>query len=201
VTGPNAPSLRSGRRSCSAGGTVLRRSCTINYQFTPTAAGTRTATFTLTDSTPTPADTFTDAFTSVARRNRRTLSSHPAIPDTLVNTTSAASTVTVSNTGTGNLNVTGRNQRTNASDFAITVTLVAHRHLRSRVRSRTCRSSLHHYPDAYAGAHGRGQEALTSLECHHQPEPCLLAGNGIWPAASYVPTVPGPLASERVHRP
>jgi hypothetical protein len=113
-----------GQTNTCAGSVAAGGSCTINVNFTPTAAGTLTGTLTVTDnsngvtgSTQTVALSGTGAGTATASLSAASLifSNQP------ISTTSTAQTVTVTNTGTLSLSIaTATLGGTNVGDFSKT---------------------------------------------------------------------------------
>ena len=87
--------------------------CTVTLLFTPTAAGTRTGTLSLPDSS----DNHTTSLTGTGTAGALTVSlATVSFLDTTINTTSAAKSVTLFNTGNGPLNIAGI---TASGDFGV----------------------------------------------------------------------------------
>jgi pimeloyl-ACP methyl ester carboxylesterase len=105
------------------GGIPGGSSCIINVTFTPTATGTRTGLITITDnaagSPQTVGLTGTGVTSTVGTPAVNLSPSVMDFPDQTLSTTSAAHTVTVTNTGTANLMISSAAiAGTNASDFS-----------------------------------------------------------------------------------
>ena len=99
-----------------------RGSCTVNVTFTPTASGTRTASLAFTDNAAGSPQTVSLSGTGMAPGVSLSASS-VAFGNQLVSTTSAAQTVTLTNSGNAALSITGMAiTGTNASAFAQTNT-------------------------------------------------------------------------------
>ena len=82
--------------------------CTINVSFTPAATGTVTDQFTITDNAPGSPHTFTVTGSGVTQATAVTVApTRLTFPNTNVSSKSAAQTVTITNTGTATLNITG----------------------------------------------------------------------------------------------
>ncbi len=99
-------------------------SCTITATFTPAAASSYSATITVTDNASGSPQTISLSGTGVSTAPKATLSATSiSFPNTAAGTTSAASSVTLSNGGTATLNITSIVLGgTNASDFDETTT-------------------------------------------------------------------------------
>ena len=101
---------------------AVNASCTITVTFVPTAAGTLNAGLTLTDNAPDSPQTVAVTGTGIVPAPLLILNPTSInFSNQLVNATSTAQTVTLTNTGTDSLNVTGITLAgSNASDFAQT---------------------------------------------------------------------------------
>jgi hypothetical protein len=101
---------------------AVNASCTITVTFVPTTVGTLNAGLTLTDSAPDSPQTVAITGTGIVPAPAVTLSPTSLnFSNQLVSTASAAQTMTLTNSGTASLNLTGITLAgTNASDFAQT---------------------------------------------------------------------------------
>ena len=98
-------------------------SCTFSITFMPQAAGTLTATITLTDNASNSPQTVTLTGSGTGVPQATLTPTGLTFPITSINSTSAAQTVTLSNSGTAALSIAGiAVSGTNASDFAETNT-------------------------------------------------------------------------------
>ncbi|HEV2426019.1 MAG TPA: FG-GAP-like repeat-containing protein, partial [Terriglobia bacterium] len=90
-----------------AGSLVVGASCTISVTFTPSSTGTKTAAISIADSAAGSPQTVSLAGTGIVLGFSTTLSSTSlTFPSQVIQTTSAAQTVTFTNTGTPSLNLT-----------------------------------------------------------------------------------------------
>jgi F5/8 type C domain/Abnormal spindle-like microcephaly-assoc'd, ASPM-SPD-2-Hydin len=101
---------------------AVNASCTITVTFVPTAVGTLNAGLTLTDNAPNSPQTLAITGTGIVPAPLLTLSQTSInFSNQIVNAASTAQTVTLTNTGTDSLNMTGISLAgNNASDFAQT---------------------------------------------------------------------------------
>ena len=112
-----AGSANFGETNNCASGVAANGSCTINVAFTPTATGTVTGTLTVSDNASGSPQTVTLSGTGIAPVAG--LSAQSLTFTEPVSTTSAAEMLTVTNTGSSNLNIsTAAIGGTNPSDFA-----------------------------------------------------------------------------------
>lgn len=118
LTGTNASDFIISSNGCSTA-VAVGANCTISLTFKPTATGSRTATLQI----PSNANNGTQSVSLTGTGVSAIASVAPTsltYASQLFNTTSAAKTVTVTNTGTSSLTVTGVTLTgTNATDFAI----------------------------------------------------------------------------------
>jgi uncharacterized protein YdbL (DUF1318 family) len=103
VTGTNAADFALTSNSCGSA-VPAASSCTVAVTFTPSAAGTRTAALTITDSAPNSPQTIALSGTGIAPAVTLSASSL-TFADQLISTTSAAQTVKLTNTGNGPLKI------------------------------------------------------------------------------------------------
>jgi hypothetical protein len=125
LTGTN-PSDFAQTNTCGAA-LAANAACTISVTFTPTAVGTFNAGIAVTDNATGSAQTATLLLTGVGVATGvpavTLIPSSLSLPSTTVNTTSAAQTLTLLNSGAATLNITGITlSGTNPSDFAQTNT-------------------------------------------------------------------------------
>src|SRR5439155_21922743 len=81
-------------------------SCTISVKFTPTAGGARTGTVRVTDSASNSPQTTSLSGTGTTAPAVSLAPASPSFGNQLLNTTSAAQTVTLTNTGSASLTIT-----------------------------------------------------------------------------------------------
>ena len=109
--------------TCTNGAAVApNATCVINITFTPTAAGARAASLSITDNAAGSPQTLGITGTAVAAAPVASVApTTVAAGGQLVTTTSSAQVVTVTNTGNSNLNITAAPSisGTNAADFAV----------------------------------------------------------------------------------
>ena len=132
--------------TCTNGAAVApNATCVINITFTPTAAGARAATLSITDNAAGSPQTLGLTGTAVAAAPVASVApTTVAVGGQLVTTTSTAQVVTVTNTGNSNLNITAAPSISgaNAADFAV-----------------ACRDDLHKWGD-------RGGERVVRHQYH-----------------------------------
>lgn len=145
-------------------------SCSVRVTFTPTAAGTRSGTVILNDSTPVGMHSFTLAGTGVTPT--ATLSIDPpslSFPDTTVGATSANVTIQVTNTSNFNVTI---DRVFESGDFRIASTGC----VTSLRPSATCNVSVQFVPSATGARSG----AITLTDsAAGSPQTVTLSGNGI----------------------
>jgi hypothetical protein len=109
ITGNNANQFSVGNNPCGSSLAANGATCTINVTFTPTSAGAKTATLTITDNSNNLANSTQTVIlsgTGVVLPPTATLDvSTLTFPDTMVTIPSAAQTVTLKNTGSSTLTV------------------------------------------------------------------------------------------------
>jgi hypothetical protein len=120
ITGANSADFA---RTTTCGSTLAAGvSCSISVTFKPTAGGARSATLGITDSDPTSPQQISLTGTAVSPVASLTPTS-VAFGTQLMNTTSSASTVTLTNTGSAAMTISSTSLTgTNASNFAMTST-------------------------------------------------------------------------------
>lgn len=132
LTAAAAPFARTGSGTCAAGLPItlaVGASCTLSYSFTPTAAGVANQTLTVTANAP---GSGTIALSGTGVSGALTVSPNPAaFGNQRVGTTSAPTTVTLTNTGDGSVSVTALPDpaapfaRTGGSCGSLPITLAA----------------------------------------------------------------------------
>jgi Ca2+-binding RTX toxin-like protein len=155
-------------------------SCTVNITFSPQAAGTRTSSLSIADNATGSPHTVPLQGTGVALAPAVSLStSSLTFASTAIGATSAAQTVTVTNTGNANLVVSGATVGgANAGDFAATTTCG------TVAPAGTCSVSVTFKPTA-SGARS-GSVAIAS-NAASSPNSVSLSGTGTGPGASLSP--------------
>jgi len=163
--------------SVAAGG-----NCTIAVTFTPSSAGTRSASMTITDNAGSSPQTISLTGTGASAAAVAGLSpSNLTFGSQPITTSSAPQTITLSNTGSAALNITGLALAgTNAGDFAQTNTCGS-----SVAASGSCSISVTFTPAA-TGA--RTAAVSISDNATGSPQTVSLSGTGTTPAVSVSPT-------------
>jgi N,N-dimethylformamidase beta subunit-like, C-terminal/HYDIN/CFA65/VesB-like, Ig-like domain/Cep192 domain 4 len=119
--GANPGDFAKSADSCTGANIAVNATCTVSVTFSPTATGSRSASLSFTDNAPASPQTVALSGTGVSASP--TVSFNPTsvgFGNQNIGTTSAAQTVTVTNTGTATLSVTSvALGGTNASDFTI----------------------------------------------------------------------------------
>ncbi len=186
IAGTNAGDFTISAKTC---GTTLAGSgnCTVSVTFTPTAAGTRTATLTFTDSAANSPQTVTLSGTG----NSASASVMPtslSFTNTPVGATSSPQTVTLTNGGTVSINITSiAISGTNAGDFAISANTCG----TTLAGSGNCTVSVTFTPTAA----GTRTATLTFTDsATNSPQSVALTGNGV--AFSILPVNPTVVVNE-----
>ncbi|MGA7796134.1 MAG: choice-of-anchor D domain-containing protein, partial [Candidatus Acidiferrales bacterium] len=184
ISGTNSGdfAIASGGTSCTNGSTVAptNGTCTWSVTFTPSAAGTRTATLTFTDDNNGVAgSTQTVALTGITPPAATLSPSTPiAFGNQGVGTTSSASTITVSNPGGSTLHIaTVAIGGTNAADFAVATTGTTCTNGSTVAPAASCTINLTFTP---AAAGSRGPATLTVTDdASPATQTVSLSGTGI----------------------
>jgi hypothetical protein len=195
ITGTNAGDfgIAAGGTTCTNGSTVAptNGSCTWSVTFTPTAAGTRTATLTFTDdNNGVTGSTQTVALTGITPPAATLSPNTPiAFGNQGVGTASSASTITVTNPGGSTLHIsTVAISGTNAGDFAI-ATGTTCTNASTVAPAANCVINVTFTPSA-AGARGPATLTITD-DASPTTQTISLSGTGI----SFALSVPTPPAS------
>jgi hypothetical protein len=118
IGGTNASSFAKSADTCSGVAVTPSNTCTVSVTFKPSATGSLSASLNFTDNAAGSPQTVSLSGTGIAPAVSLSVSSL-SFADQLLGTTSAAQTVTVTNTGTANLSIsTVTIGGTNAGDFA-----------------------------------------------------------------------------------
>lgn len=151
--------------------------CTISVTFTPSAAGTRTASVTITDNAGDSPESVALSGTGIGVPQVTISPSTVAFGNQNVGTTSAAQNISVSNTGTAALSITSIILGgTNPGDFAETTTCGA-----SLAAGSSCAISVTFKPTA---AGSRSASVSISDNASGSPQSIALSGTGIGPTAT-----------------
>ena len=151
--------------------------CTISVTFKPTQTGARTGTLTITDNATDSPQTVALSGTGVAPAVTLTPTPLPDFGSVLVGQTSAAQTLTLSNSGTAALTISGI---TASGDYAVTNTCSG-----SLAAEANCSISVTFKPTQTGARTG----TLTITDnATNSPQTVQLSGTGIAPAAALSPT-------------
>jgi len=157
-------------------GTVAARggTCTINITFTPTATGSVTDQFTIADNTPTSPHIITVTGTGVTNATSVTVApTSLTFANTGVGSTTAAQTVTITNTGTSTLDIT---QISVTGDFTETNTCSAAPLFNALGPGQSCTASVVFAPTASGNRTG----ALSIADnATGSPQSVALSGTGL----------------------
>jgi hypothetical protein len=167
-------------------------SCVVNLTFTPTMTATRSATLTFTDNSGgTVGATQTVSLTGTGTVARVTLSPSPVnFGNQRINTTSSATTVTLTNSGTASATLAAANAvaitGTNASDFTIVAATGTNctNSLVVAANNGTCVIGVTFKP---VGTGPRTATLLVNDNANPSPQSVTLNGTGTAPGASVVP--------------
>ncbi len=182
----------SSSNSCPAS-LAVNATCTISATFTPSAQGSRVAQVTITDDAPGSTQTLALSGTGVPPAPVATLNpTSLTFPSQLVGTTSAVQTTTLTNTGSGDLAITGVSvSGTNATEFRESDNCLG-----SLAANQSCTISVTFAP---AGTGTRTAEVDVSDNAGSGQQSLMLSGTGTNPAPA-VTLTPTSLAfgSQRV---
>ncbi len=184
ITGTNAADFAKTADTCTGAAVAVNATCSVSATFSPSATGSRTAAFTFTDDAVNSPQSLTLSGTGVASAigfNPTSLT----FASQGVGTTSAAKTVTVTNTGTGSLHITTVTLTgTNAGDFAISANTC---NGATVAVNATCSVSVTFTP----GATGSRTAALSFADdAPASPQTVALTGSGVpvGPGIGFNPT-------------
>jgi Abnormal spindle-like microcephaly-assoc'd, ASPM-SPD-2-Hydin len=184
ITGTNAGDFAKTADTCTGATVAINATCSVSVTFTPGALGSRTAALSFTDDAPASPQTVNLAGTGAAAAPAVSLNpTSLSYSNQVMGTTSAAKSVTVTNTGTASLHVTMvALAGTNSGDFTVSADTCTGATVAVNA---TCSVSVTFTPSAT----GSRTASLTFTDdAGTSPQSAALTGTGIAPAISFNPT-------------